>query len=129
LAGSRNCADSRIERISGFIRQLLTLARRPEPQLRPVNINDIVRRAWEVVDNRERTDGVITFLDLADTMPPILGDLIADGRISGTGRPWLGVAADDTRGHLVVSRVTPGSAVHLPAPETSSDQVWTSEVM
>jgi signal transduction histidine kinase len=69
-----NVIVTQIERISGFIRQLLTLARRPELQLRPVNINDIVRRAWEVVDNRERTDGVVTFLDLADTLPPILGD-------------------------------------------------------
>src|SRR4051794_261238 len=44
-----------------------------------------------------------------ERLPPILGDLIADGRISGTGRPWLGVSADETRGHLMVSRVTPGS--------------------
>lgn len=44
-----------------------------------------------------------------ERLPPILGDLIADGHISGGGRPWLGVAADDQRGRLVVSRVTPGS--------------------
>ncbi len=69
-----NVIVSQTERISGFIRQLLMLARRPEPQLRPVNINDIVRRAWEIVDNRERTDGVNTVLDLADTVPPILGN-------------------------------------------------------
>jgi serine protease Do len=43
-----------------------------------------------------------------ERLPPILGDLIADGRISGDGRPWLGVAADDVRGHLMVGRVTPG---------------------
>src|SRR5437763_1184831 len=42
-----------------------------------------------------------------DRLPPILGDLIADGRVSGPGRPWLGVAADDVRGRLMVSRVTP----------------------
>jgi len=44
-----------------------------------------------------------------ERLPPILGDLIADGRVSGAGHPWLGVAADDVRGHLVVGRVTPGS--------------------
>jgi S1-C subfamily serine protease len=44
-----------------------------------------------------------------ERLPPILGDLIADGRVAGRGRPWLGVAADDMRGRLVVSRVTPGS--------------------
>jgi len=43
-----------------------------------------------------------------EKLMPILGDLIADGRVSGGGRPWLGVAADDVRGHLMVSRVTPG---------------------
>jgi signal transduction histidine kinase len=65
---------AQIERISGFIRQLLTLARRPEPELRLANVNDIVRRAWEVMGQQERTDGVALLLDLADTTPPILGD-------------------------------------------------------
>jgi S1-C subfamily serine protease len=41
-------------------------------------------------------------------LPPILGDLIADGRVSGRGRPWLGVAADETTGRLTVGRLTPG---------------------
>jgi S1-C subfamily serine protease len=43
-----------------------------------------------------------------DALPPILADLLADGRVSGKGRPWLGVSADDVRGRLTVSRVTPG---------------------
>jgi S1-C subfamily serine protease len=43
-----------------------------------------------------------------ERLPPILGDLIADGRVSGAGHPWLGVAADEVRGHLMVGRVTPG---------------------
>jgi S1-C subfamily serine protease len=43
-----------------------------------------------------------------ERLPPILGDLIADGRISSPGHPWLGVAAEELRGRLVVSRVTPG---------------------
>jgi serine protease Do len=44
-----------------------------------------------------------------ERLPPILGDLIADGRVSSSGRPWLGVATDEARGRLKVSRVTPGS--------------------
>ena len=45
----------------------------------------------------------------ADRRPhPILGDLLAAGRVSGPGRPWLGVAANEVRGALVVARVTPG---------------------
>ena len=42
-----------------------------------------------------------------DRLPPILGELIADGRVSGPGRPWLGVNAEEIHGRLVVSRVTP----------------------
>ncbi len=44
-----------------------------------------------------------------DLLPPILGDLIATGRVSGPGRPWLGVAANETSRGLVVERVTPDS--------------------
>ncbi len=33
-----------------------------------------------------------------ERLPPILGDLIADGHVAGPGRPWLGVAAEDVRG-------------------------------
>jgi serine protease Do len=43
-----------------------------------------------------------------DLLPSILGDLIADGRVSGPGRPWLGINADELRGRLFVGRVTPG---------------------
>jgi S1-C subfamily serine protease len=43
-----------------------------------------------------------------DRLPPILADLIANGRIPGPGRPWLGLNAEELRGHLFVSRITPG---------------------
>jgi S1-C subfamily serine protease len=43
-----------------------------------------------------------------DRLPPILGDLIAEGH-PAIARPWLGVTTDDVGGHLVVSRVTPGA--------------------
>ena len=42
-----------------------------------------------------------------DLVKPILADLIANGRRSGPARPWLGVNADEVRGHLFVSRVSP----------------------
>src|SRR5882672_40979 len=42
-----------------------------------------------------------------DLLKPILEDLIADGRRRGPARPWLGVNADELRGHLFVSRVSP----------------------
>jgi S1-C subfamily serine protease len=43
-----------------------------------------------------------------DRLTPILGELIANGRISGPGRPWLGVNTEEVHGRLFVSRVTPG---------------------
>src|SRR5919107_2863763 len=44
-----------------------------------------------------------------DLLPPILGDIIAQGRVSGPGRPWLGISATEVNGDVVVSRVSPGS--------------------
>jgi len=43
-----------------------------------------------------------------DRLAPILGDLIADGRVSGPGRPWLGVTTGEVHGRLFVGRVTAG---------------------
>jgi serine protease Do len=43
-----------------------------------------------------------------DRLPPILGDLIADGRAAGPPGPWLGVTTNELHGRLLVSRVTPG---------------------
>jgi len=44
-----------------------------------------------------------------DRLPPILGDLIADGRAAGPSRPWLGLSTEEVHGRLIVSRVTPDS--------------------
>ena len=42
-----------------------------------------------------------------DALKPILADLVADGRRKGPTRPWLGVAAEEVQGRLIVSRVSP----------------------
>lgn len=42
-----------------------------------------------------------------DRLPPILGDLIADGRAAGPGRPWLGINTSEVHGRLIVNRVVP----------------------
>ena len=44
-----------------------------------------------------------------DGLGPILADLIAEGRVSGPARPWLGVNAEEIAGRLLVARVTAGS--------------------
>ena len=43
-----------------------------------------------------------------DLLSPILGDLLAKGRIAGPGKPWLGVSARPLHGRLTVGRVAPG---------------------
>jgi S1-C subfamily serine protease len=42
-----------------------------------------------------------------DLLRPILDDLIASGRAAGPVRPWLGVNAEELRGRLFVTRVSP----------------------
>ena len=42
-----------------------------------------------------------------DLLKPILDDLIARGRAPGQVRPWLGVNAEELRGRLFVTRVSP----------------------
>jgi S1-C subfamily serine protease len=42
-----------------------------------------------------------------ELLKPILEDLIANGRSAGLARPWLGVNAEELRGRLFVSRVSP----------------------
>lgn len=43
-----------------------------------------------------------------DLLKPILADLVASGRRKGPARPWLGIAADEVSGRLVVARVSAG---------------------
>lgn len=42
-----------------------------------------------------------------DLLKPILPELIASGRRSSPPRPWLGINADELRGRLFVSRLSP----------------------
>lgn len=41
-----------------------------------------------------------------DLLKPILADLKTRGRVAGPPRPWLGMATEESRGRLVVSRVS-----------------------
>lgn len=42
-----------------------------------------------------------------DLLPPILADLIADGRTSAAPRPWLGMSINEVAGQLIVGQVSP----------------------
>jgi S1-C subfamily serine protease len=43
-----------------------------------------------------------------DLLPPILGELIGNGRVTGAARPWLGMTTHEIAGQLLVARVVPG---------------------
>ena len=42
-----------------------------------------------------------------DIVKPVLGDLVANGRVTAKPRPWLGVNTQEMHGHLIVTRVSP----------------------
>ena len=44
-----------------------------------------------------------------DLLKPILGDLIAQGKVSANPRPWIGINTQDLQGKLIVTRVSPES--------------------
>ena len=69
-----NVIVAQIERISSFVRQLLTLARRPEFHPHAVSLNDIVRRVWETLGDQENPSGITVRVDLTEPLPPVLGD-------------------------------------------------------
>ena len=42
-----------------------------------------------------------------DAVKPVLGDMVANGRVTTKPRPWLGVNTQEMHGHLIVTRVSP----------------------
>jgi S1-C subfamily serine protease len=43
-----------------------------------------------------------------DRLPPILADLLSEGRVQGPARPWLGLTTEESAGKLLIGRVAPG---------------------
>lgn len=62
------------ERMSGFIRQLLTVARRTEPHLRRFDLHDLVQRTWHLLHGQGVSPGVTVQFDFAAALPPLRGD-------------------------------------------------------
>ena len=72
-----------------------------------------------------------------DRLPPILAELITNGRVSGPGRPWIGVTTEEIGGRLLVSRVTararrprPGcsAAISLSASRARRRAAWPTSI-
>jgi S1-C subfamily serine protease len=62
-------------------------------------VNDAARRDRPVPGNM--------FVPI-DQLKPILGDLLSRGRRADPPRPWLGMTLEEHRGHVFVTRVSPG---------------------
>jgi S1-C subfamily serine protease len=43
-----------------------------------------------------------------DRLPPIMADLLSEGRVQGPARPWLGLTTEEVGGKLTIGRVAPG---------------------
>src|SRR5262245_49922945 len=43
-----------------------------------------------------------------DRLPPIMADLLSEGRVQGPARPWLGLTTEEVAGKLTIGRVAPG---------------------
>ena len=43
-----------------------------------------------------------------DRLPPIMADLLSEGRVLGPARPWLGLTTEEADGKLTIARVAPG---------------------
>lgn len=41
-----------------------------------------------------------------DTLKPVLGDFIANGRATSKPRPWLGITSQEVQGKVIITRVT-----------------------
>jgi signal transduction histidine kinase len=65
---------TQIERISGFIRQLLTLVRRPELEFRTVHVNDVVQRVADALGSRDNPQGRTVRVEPCDEDPVVQGD-------------------------------------------------------
>ena len=61
-----------------------------------------------VNDATGKNDGVAGNMYVPiDRLAPILATLIENGRVTGPGRPWLGLSTEELRGRLFVNRVVP----------------------
>jgi S1-C subfamily serine protease len=70
-----------------------------------VGVGSLVVR--EATDGEPRLPGNM-FVPI-DALKPILDDMVRTGRRKDPPRPWLGVAADEMSGRLIVTRVSPES--------------------
>jgi signal transduction histidine kinase len=73
--------EEALDRMAAISRRLLTLARTPEIDRRPVSLNDVVRQSLADLAHRVDAAGVGLECRLADPLPLVLADRVAIGEI------------------------------------------------
>jgi S1-C subfamily serine protease len=72
------------------------------PDLKLIGVGSLIMRDASADDDAVPGNMFVPI----DLLKPILDDLVRDGHRAGSARPWLGVAADEVQGRLVVRRVS-----------------------
>jgi S1-C subfamily serine protease len=72
-------------------------------ELKLVGVGSLIVRGASVDDTKLPGNMFVPI----DTLKPILDDLVKNGHRAGPSRPWLGIAADEVQGRLIVARVSP----------------------
>lgn len=62
------------KRIAGIISKLLDFARRRDEALAPSSIKKIITNSLQLVDHLLKKDGIIYSVELADALPPLMGN-------------------------------------------------------
>lgn len=62
------------DRCSRIVKSFLALARRKPPERKEVNLNPIIHNSLELLGYQFRNENVILKLNLAENLPPIIGD-------------------------------------------------------
>jgi histidine kinase len=76
VKGNLRLVSEQVDRASKIISQMRELTRRSEKEFAPVSVNGIIRESIEFLTPQLRLSGVEIGLDLADDLPPVMGDRI-----------------------------------------------------
>jgi C4-dicarboxylate-specific signal transduction histidine kinase len=69
-------AMNEADRASGVIQRLRTLLQKTSPELRPLDVNEVIREVLALAHRELITGGVATRIELATDLPPVLGDRV-----------------------------------------------------
>jgi CheY-like chemotaxis protein/two-component sensor histidine kinase len=106
-------------RASKIVRGLLDFARQRPPEMRPVNLNDVLQSAAELVSYELHSHGVDVSLDLSPEIPITLADAhqLQQVFVNLLNNAWQAISLAKQSGHVCVKSelTSPARADHLGA--------------